>query len=587
MKNYILFDLDGTLTDPKVGICTSAQYALADQGIVVENIDDLTAFIGPPLQYSFQKFYGMDEEQTARAVAKFRERMHSVGKFENEIYPGIPEMLQKLKAQGFHLAVASSKTEDMVKEILEHFGIDRYFEAIVGSDPKAMDSSKEDVINDTLNRLFHYRMIKKASVIMVGDRCFDVDAAKEVGLASVAVSYGYAPEGELEESQPDYIVSTVEELEKLLLSKELQGEDFVAKEAVPEDDVHMAGAEKTAGAVGAETVAAKASSDRRMDPRYFSTDDRKTGEQPSGTGKTQNSTGAKAAEGQPGDWKADAKKQRSKSFQMVWAFLYPFLLFYVMGELMRQLLGYGVLFISRTNDTLFNYIFILEDSDEEKLAFSGNGSAIVQILALIAVFFILYYMADGRKCLSAAKEKYGQSPKQKRFVWVVTTLLLALGINMFFIGTGFLTVSSSYQEAAANLYAVGIPLGILLYGFFSSTVEEFLFRGIILVQMERFMKPNTALLLSALLFGVYHGNLVQGIYAFAVGAVLGMAYRDSGSFVLIAAIHGLVNVIVFLMSNLGLFPTGTAGITSGAVLIAMGLMCLDIVRKKERYSRVS
>ncbi|MCD7738329.1 MAG: HAD hydrolase-like protein [Lachnospiraceae bacterium] len=587
MKNYILFDLDGTLTDPKVGICTSAQYALEDQGIVVENIDDLTAFIGPPLQYSFQKFYGMDEEQTARAVAKFRERMHSVGKFENEVYPGIPEMLQKLKAQGFHLAVASSKTEDMVKEILEHFGIDRYFEAIVGSDPKAMDSSKEDVINDALNRLFHYRMIKKASVIMVGDRCFDVDAAKEVGLASAAVSYGYAPEGELEKSQPDYIVSSVEELEKLLLSRELQGEDFVVKEAAPEDDARIAGAEKTAGAVDAEAAAAKASSDRRMDPRYFSTDDRKTGEQQSDSGKTQNSKEAKAAAGQSGDWKADAKKQRSKSFQVVWAFLYPFLLFYVMGELARQLLGYAVLFISRANDALFDYIFILEDSDEEKLAFSGNGSAIVQILALIVVFFILYYMADGAKCMSAAKENYGQSPKQKRFVWVVTTLLLALGINMFFIGTGFLTVSSSYQEAAANLYAVGIPLGILLYGFFSSTVEEFLFRGIILVQMERFMKPNTALLLSALLFGVYHGNLVQGIYAFAVGVVLGMAYRDSGSFVLIAAIHGLVNVIVFLMSNLGLFPMGTAGIASGAVLIAMGLMCLDMVRKKERCSRVS
>ncbi|MCD8130615.1 MAG: CPBP family intramembrane metalloprotease [Lachnospiraceae bacterium] len=153
---------------------------------------------------------------------------------------------------------------------------------------------------------------------------------------------------------------------------------------------------------------------------------------------------------------------------------------------------------------------------------------------------------------------------------------------MFFIGTGLLSVSSSYQEAAANLYAVGIPLGIILYGFFSSTVEEFLFRGIILLQMDRFMKPNTALLLSALLFGVYHGNLVQGIYAFAIGAVLGMAYRDSGSFGLIAAIHGLVNVIVFLMSNLGLFPTGTAGITSGAVLIAMGVICLEMVIRREK-----
>ncbi|MCD7805786.1 MAG: CPBP family intramembrane metalloprotease, partial [Lachnospiraceae bacterium] len=248
---------------------------------------------------------------------------------------------------------------------------------------------------------------------------------------------------------------------------------------------------------------------------------------------------------------------------------------------------YAVLYISQLNDALFNFVFVLEDSDEEKLAFSGNGSAIVQILTLIVVFIILYYMADGKKCLAAAKEKYGQNPQQKSFVWVVTTLLLALGINMFFIGTGLLAVSSSYQEAAANLYAVGIPLGIILYGFFSSTVEEFLFRGIILVQMDRYMKPTMALLLASLLFGIYHGNIVQGIYAFVIGAVLCMAYRDSGSFVLIAAIHGVVNVIVFLMSSLGLFPTGTAGITVGAVLIGMGVICLEMVMKKERASRAS
>ncbi|MCD8325807.1 MAG: HAD hydrolase-like protein [Lachnospiraceae bacterium] len=639
-RDYILFDLDGTLTDPKVGICTSAQYALADQGIVVEDIDDLTAFIGPPLQYSFRKFYQMDEEQIVRAVAKFRERMHDVGKFENEVYPGIPQMLRRLKAQGFHLAVASSKTEDMVKEILEHFGIARYFEAIVGSDPQAMDSSKEDLIADTLNRLFHYMRIRKDSVVMVGDRCFDVDAANNMGLISVGVRYGYAPQGELEESEPDYIVATVEELENLLLSKELQGEDFEVKEPEPEEEAEADEAQERAagrmnsqasgtgsssagqmgsqasgtgssvGQMDSQTSGTGGSADqmdsqasgtedratRRMDPKYFSTDDRKTGQTAAGgasaadsnQGRTQNAAGSnvgKQAAGQSGDWKADAKKKRSRSFQMVWSFLYPFLLFYVMGELARQLLGYAVLYISRGNDALFNFIFVLEDSDEEKLAFSGNGSAIVQILALIVVFFILYYMADGKKCLAAAKEKYGQNPQQKTFVWVVTTLLLALGINMFFIGTGLLTVSSSYQEAAANLYAVGIPLGIILYGFFSSTVEEFLFRGIILVQMDKYMKPTMALLLSALLFGIYHGNLVQGIYAFAIGAVLAMAYRDSGNFVLIAAIHGLVNVVVFLMSNLGLFPTGSAGITAGAVLIAMGLMCLDMVMKKEKASR--
>ncbi|MCD7751113.1 MAG: HAD hydrolase-like protein [Lachnospiraceae bacterium] len=608
-KDYILFDLDGTLTDPKVGICTSAQYALADQGIAVENIDDLTAFIGPPLQYSFQKFYGMDEAQISRAIDKFREKMNAGAKFENKVYPGIPEMLQKLKAQGFHLAVASSKTEDTVKEILKHFGIDRYFEATVGSVPNEPDSAKEDVIQDALNRLFHYGMIRKGAVVMVGDRCFDVDAANNMGLTAVAVRYGYAPEGELEESGPDYIVSTVEELESLLLSKELQGEDFVVKEVKPEEVSQTAGMESGAEDAGmgkagetgnaadseksdsasrgvSDEAGQDSQSTRRMDPKYFSTDDRISGNA-SGGSTAQNSAktgeGGQAGAQSTGDWKADAKKQRSRSFQAIWAFLYPFLLFYVMQALAQQVLGYVVLYFSRANDALFAFIFE-ENIEEETLSFTGNGSAIVQILSLTVVFIILYYMADGRKCLTAAKQEYGQNPQQKPFVWVVTALLLALGINMFFIGTGFLEVSSSYQETAANLYSVGIPLGIILYGFFSSTVEEFLFRGIVLVQMERYMKSNSAILLASLLFGVYHGNLIQGIYAFTIGAVLCMAYRDSGNFILIAAIHGVVNVIVFLMSSFGLFPTGTAGITAGAVMIAMGVICLDMVMKKERAS---
>ncbi len=623
-KDYILFDLDGTLTDPKVGVCTSAQYALADQGIVVENIDDLTTFIGPPLQYSFQKFYGMNEEQVARAIEKFREKMNAGGKFENEVYPGIPEMLEKLKAQGFHLAVASSKTEDTVKEILVHFGINQYFEATVGSVPNEPDSKKEDVIQDALNRLFHYGMIRKAAVVMVGDRCFDVDAANAMGLTSVAVRYGYAPEGELEESGPDYIVSTVEELEKLLLSKEVQGEDFVVKEVEPEekagtseirDGAEKAGGEKAVtgadmsengGASTAPDVDEKpgvsqnqsvdagqsSQSTRRMDPKYFSTDDRKTGqasgEQASSSGGSGGRNSAKAGAGsqtQQDDYlKAYAKNQRSRSFQVIWAFLYPFLLFYVMEQLAQQLMGYAVLYISQVNDALFDVFFVVEDSEEGTLAFTGDGSAIVRILALIAVFLILYYFADGKKCLTVAKEKYGQNPQQKPFIWVATALLLAMGLNLFFVGTGFTSVSSSYQEAADSLYAVSIPLGIILYGFFSSTVEEFLFRGIILVQMDRFMKSTSAVLLASLLFGVYHGNIVQGIYAFAIGAVLCLAYRDSGNFILIVAIHGVINVIVFLMSNFGLFPTGTAGITAGAVLIAMGVVCLELILKKERAS---
>ena len=123
MFEYILFDLDGTLTDPKLGITSSVQYALRALGIEEPSLDKLEVFIGPPLTDSFREFYGLDEEQMITAVDKYRERFATQGIFENEIYPGIPQMLADLKAKGKKLAIASSKPTLFVEQILEHFEI--------------------------------------------------------------------------------------------------------------------------------------------------------------------------------------------------------------------------------------------------------------------------------------------------------------------------------------------------------------------------------------------------------------------------------------------------------------------------------
>ena len=109
MYDYILFDLDGTLTDPKVGITTCVQYALKGMGIEEPDLEKLTPFIGPPLKDSFMQFYGLDSEQAEKAIALYRERFSDIGLFENEIYPGIPQMLHALKAKGKRLAISSSK----------------------------------------------------------------------------------------------------------------------------------------------------------------------------------------------------------------------------------------------------------------------------------------------------------------------------------------------------------------------------------------------------------------------------------------------------------------------------------------------
>lgn len=123
MKKYLLFDLDGTLTDPKIGITTCVQYALHSFGIEEPDLDKLEPFIGPPLRDSFMEFYGFTPEQAEKAVAKYRERFQDTGIFENEVYAGIPEMLKNLQSNGYFLAVASSKPQVYVERILEHFDL--------------------------------------------------------------------------------------------------------------------------------------------------------------------------------------------------------------------------------------------------------------------------------------------------------------------------------------------------------------------------------------------------------------------------------------------------------------------------------
>lgn len=217
MKNYLLFDLDGTLTDPKVGICTCVQYALASFGIEEPDIDRLTPFIGPPLKDSFMEFYSMDEGQAESAVAKYRERFQDTGLFENELYDGIPKMLEALNSKGMYLAVASSKPTVFVERILEHFQIKKYFKVIVGSELDGTRVNKDEVVAEALRQLFGDNPVEKEKVYMIGDRRFDVEGARAAGVESVGVAYGYGDMEELREAKADYIVRSVEELQDFLL----------------------------------------------------------------------------------------------------------------------------------------------------------------------------------------------------------------------------------------------------------------------------------------------------------------------------------------------------------------------------------
>lgn len=212
-KTTILFDLDGTLTDPMMGITKSVQYALKKHGIIEEDLWNLTKFIGPPLMDSFKRYYGFSEEEARQAVVDYREYFAPTGKFENVVYNGIPEMLQALKEQGFVLAVATSKPEVFAKDILVHFDLEQYFD-FVGGALLTGRTDKAEVIAYVLEHLG----VEKQNVIMVGDREHDIIGAAKNQLDSVGVLYGYGDRAEHEACGAGWIVETVEELKAYLLS---------------------------------------------------------------------------------------------------------------------------------------------------------------------------------------------------------------------------------------------------------------------------------------------------------------------------------------------------------------------------------
>ncbi|GHO49506.1 HAD family hydrolase [Ktedonospora formicarum] len=208
----ILFDLDGTLTDPKIGITRSVAYALARFSINVTDLDTLIPFIGPPLYETFEGQYGFTPEQARQAVAYYREYFAETGLYENEVFPGIGKLLADLKEDGKRLIVATSKPTIFAKRILEHFGLYHYFELIVGSELDGTRSSKAEVIAYALTAL----ALSKKDAVMIGDRKHDILGAKLNDMPSIGVTFGYGSYEELQAAQPTHIVASVNELATLL-----------------------------------------------------------------------------------------------------------------------------------------------------------------------------------------------------------------------------------------------------------------------------------------------------------------------------------------------------------------------------------
>lgn len=501
MKKYFLFDLDGTLTDPKVGITTCVQYALHSFGIEEPDLDKLEPFIGPPLKDSFMEFYGMDEEQAQAAVKKYRERFNDKGLYENEIYPGIAPMLQMLSEKGFRLAVASSKPTVFVEKILEHFGIRQYFKVVVGSELDGSRTSKDQVVMEALRQLFGAKPILYHEVYMIGDRRFDVEGARAMKVESVGVTYGYGGMEELREAHADYIVESVEELREFLLRElcEVRPKGFM-------------------GAIG--------------------------------------------------------------------PMLFPFLLFLMI----RQAASYGAMWLAVTVEPmvpqgLWQWLYYRE-AETGELGYTGNLGAVMSALSYGVAGLAM--LPSARPVLREAKKRMALSHlRRERPRNYIIALLVSgcavLGLNLLFDLTGIIDNSAAYQAVAAGQLSASLAVGLICYGIISPLAEELVFRGIVYNELKRSYRLPLAMLISAMLFGLYHMNPIQGGYGFIMGLLLAYLYEYFGSFLWPVLVHMLANSLAYILSNTSLSTTvirsWPTAIVCAAVTI-VGIKVLDFDKKK-------
>lgn len=487
MKEYLLFDLDGTLTDPKVGITTCVQYALKEFGIEEPDLDKLEPFIGPPLKDSFMQYYNFSEEDALKAIEKYRERFGEVGIYENDVYEGIPQMLRLLQSRGMFLAVASSKPTEYVERILEHFDLRRYFKVVVGSEMDGTRVNKDEVVLEALNRLFAYKPIKYEKVYMIGDRKFDVEGAKEIGVESIGVTYGYGSAEELQAAGADHIVNSVEEL-RLLLMKEAEA---------------LKAAREASQQGGAPTV------------------------------------------------------QRKGFWAMVIPYAYPLLMFHLVRSvagnflmLFMQSLGQSV--SGPFAELLFQY------ENGEVIALTSNTAAVCTALTyVIAAAFLFRHGKTGIiKTKEADKLKYLKAPSVRSYVlFGVMTVCTVLGMYALLEILGVTTNVAAYQAMMEGKYRVNIIIGILVMGIVIPLTEEFVFRGAIYNALKRLYKVKTALLISALLYGLISSDSLQGFYAFVIGYIAAYAYEFYGSFLAPVLIHIAAGIIGYLITSTSIVNT--------------------------------
>jgi phosphoglycolate phosphatase len=209
----ILFDLDGTLTDPYLGITSAAKYALNKFNIIEEDTDKLKLFIGPPLEKSFLEYYNFNKNDVKTAVKYYREYYSKKGMYENKLYAGIDDVLKELNKRNKNCFMATSKLQSFAEKIAQNFNMHNYFKHITGSNMDGTLSEKEDIVKYTMEKC----ELNKNETIMIGDRKYDIIGANKNGIDAIGVLYGYGTREELEKENPKYLCNEVIDILKIII----------------------------------------------------------------------------------------------------------------------------------------------------------------------------------------------------------------------------------------------------------------------------------------------------------------------------------------------------------------------------------
>lgn len=492
MYRYILFDLDGTLTDPEEGITGAARYALKGLGIEENNMEKLEPFIGPPLRESFQEFYGLEGEKNQQAVTLFREYYENTGVHENWIYPGISDLLHELKEKGYILAIASGKPQEFVHVVLQNFGIEECFSVIVGSERDGLRDTKTEVMREAIQQLKKKsgRRYQPEKVLMVGDRKFDVEGAHSFGVDSAAVTYGYAQEGELEACHPTYLVEDAKELWEVITGEK----------------------------------------------SYF-------------------------------------RYRNMPSFQKAFEILSPLLVYWAV-----QLVVYNAL-----------YYFVVGYLDYGSRGLS-RLSVYLNAAAAIATwpFLSYFYKKSGTSDTSHVITRRKNRKFQKEWILVAAyAISMGVGLNGLVAYLQLANLSGSFRQVADTQYSVPLSVGLVVYGILTPFTEELLFRGVIYNRIRKYFPVTIAIVFSSVIFGCYHGNIVQLLYALIMGVVMALLYEYYGLFHAPLLFHCCANIIVYILSKESAFAVGHVAILYSCILLALAAgiswWYIDCFKKKCRW----